>query len=88
MDDLEREVSGSTPVGAVDTIKRTDGDNDNNMAFLLMCADTIAATLTGNKTLKEMRKNTKINDSLLTGATDLSTQTNMLHTNDIRNKTK
>jgi hypothetical protein len=82
-------VSTSTPVGAVTNIKRTDGSNDKDMAFLVLGVDTITATPTGDKTPKEIRcKDPKINESLLTGATDLSTQTNMLHTNDIRNKTK
>ena len=69
-DDQERVVSGPLPVGAVDNIKRTDGDDDEDM---------------GNKTPKEISKDTKIKDeSLSGGATDLTTQTTniMLHTND------
>ncbi len=49
----------------------------------MLGADTIKATSTGNKTPKEIHKDTKINELLLTGATDLLTRTNMLHTNDI-----
>ncbi len=87
-DDLERVLSGPMTVGAVDNIKRTDGDDDDNMALLVLGADTITATSTGNKTPKEKRKGTKIKELLFTGATDLLTQTNMLYTNDMSNETK
>jgi hypothetical protein len=60
-DDLERVVSGPTPVGAVDNIKRTDGDDDDDLALLVLSADTITATSTGNTTPKEIRKDKKIN---------------------------
>ena len=51
------------------------------MALLVLGADTIVATLTGNKTPKEISKDTKVNNESLSVATDLTTQTNMLHTN-------
>jgi hypothetical protein len=66
-DDPERVVSGPTPVGAVDNIKRTDGDNDDDMALLVLGADSIKVTMTGNKTPKEIHKDTKKNVLLLTG---------------------
>jgi hypothetical protein len=47
--------SGPTPVGAVNNIKRTACDDDDDMAHLVLGADTIKATSTGNKTPKEIR---------------------------------
>jgi hypothetical protein len=58
-DDLESVVSGLTPVGALDNIKRTDGNINDDMALLVLGADTITATLTGNKTPKAIRKATR-----------------------------
>ncbi len=55
----------------------------------MLGADTIIATSTGNKMPKEILKDTtKINESLLAGATDLSTQSDLLNTNDISHRTK
>ena len=86
-DDLERVVSGPTPVGAVDNIKRTDGDDDDDLALLVLGPDTITATLTRIKSPKEIRKDMKINE-LLSGATNLLTQTNLHYTNDISDRAK
>ena len=59
-DDLERIIIGPTPVGAVNNFKRTNGNNDDNRALLVLGTDTITAILTGNKTPLEIRKDTKI----------------------------
>jgi hypothetical protein len=87
-DDLERVVSGPTPVGAVDNIKRTDGNDDDDLALLVLGADTITATSTGIKSPKEIRKDMKINELLFAGATNLLTQTNLHYTNGISDRTK
>ncbi len=43
-------------MGAVDNIERIDDNDDNDMALLVLGADTIVATSTGNKMTKEIQR--------------------------------